>query len=147
MTTDLENSTHLRDSVVWRYKRIFGFIAKKIEECKAENTSTGFKIEVTCRVNYLSDAHTGTPDKLSRLYVRIRAYSANCLLTDPQAFMMGGPVTGVLTANYGGSGRSALGCWRLSSLTDCALCSPDTVSGSDFGDFSEWATTWAPVLG
>ena len=88
-SADRQTILELHPGLAWRYKRIFGIIAKA-EECKADNTTTAFKFEVLRRLNYRASDTIANPDLMSRLYFAVRDFSPNCLLTDPTGILLGG---------------------------------------------------------
>ena len=118
----------------------------KIEECAARNTTSAFRAGIARRANYVESDHETAPGSISRLCVRIRAFSPSCLLTEHRPFVLGDAATGEVASNCGGGGRSHLDFWRPESVADCQLCAPDTSPVPHFGDFDEWSLNWTPVL-
>ena len=121
--------------------RVFGTVVR-IEERKAENTPTAFRLEILCRANYRAADTIDKPDLMSRLYFSVRAFSSNFLLADHVPIFLGEPVCGVVVANYSGSGRSQLDCWKPVAMTDWHLASPTPVYADRELDFGEWADEW-----
>ena len=118
---NLDNRNHLelRPGLPWRYKRVFGIIVR-IEECKADNAKTAFKFGVLRRSNYRAADSIAYPDLMSRLYFAVSAFSSNCVLTEHAPILLGGPIAGIATANYSGSGRAQLDCWKPCAMADWA---------------------------
>ena len=50
--------------------------------------------------------------------------------------MIGGPVAGVVSANYSGPDRARLGGWELADVDERPVLAPDTmILDADFGHF------------
>ena len=97
------------------------------------------------RINVAAD---GNSKKTAiRIYAPVQAYSSNLTITDPTAALVGDIVSGVVSANYIGSGRAQLSAWKLADLGDWRSLAPDTLFGDHYGDFEEWTAEWPLVWG
>ena len=168
--TSSDSSTRLDFSDVFaaRFPRIWGF-ASSIEGSKgAENTDTGYRIEVVCRFPYrIKDFGCGAAEQ-SWFFAKVRRYSSNSLICDPVPIHLGSIVAGLMAACYTGNGRAYLdsryvvkdvllpphfhflptdfwGCSYI--LAEWKEFTPDTLlRPSDF-NFDEWVNDWLPTLG
>ena len=142
---DRRNHLEFHPAMATKHRRIYGQNVQ-IEECEAEGAITAFNLEILRRVNYRAADTIVKPDLFSRLYFAVSALSANFLVTDPCSVMLGDAATGVVTANYNGSGRAAIDSRRPVSMSDWRLASPNTSFPGHFGDFDEWADEWTLAL-
>ena len=138
------NRRGLSDCADWKFRNVWGVVAR-ISEADAENTSTPFRLEIAHRFNFRADTHA--INTVSGIYATIQVYSSNLMSTDPCPIFPGGVVAGVATATYTGSDRPQLGAWRLTDIDEWGNLAPDTLFGDQFGNFEEWATDRALVLG
>ena len=98
-----------------------------------------------CRLNYQADDRGA--ENFSPLFFIARWYRSNALLTDADGFTISGPITGVLTANYGGKGRTDRDVWKKADMAERRESSADTLFKADFGDFDDFAAERSMVLG
>ena len=79
-TPSRTNRLDLADQAAWKYRTVWGFVTR-IDETRADNTVTPFRIEVLRRFVFRADSHS--INTVSSIYVRIQAYSSNLMVTDP----------------------------------------------------------------
>ena len=145
ITPDKCTRVELSPSIAWKHRRIYGTVVR-IEETKADNTKTPFRLDIACKIPFRADGHGSAV--VSTLFALVRGYSSNAAITDPCAIMLGGAITGVVSANYSGSGRAQLDGWRLASPDEWKTFSPETlITNFDFGHFDEWTCDWSLTLG
>ena len=124
--------------MAWRAKRVFGY-AVRSDDREADNTTTAFKFEDLCRIDYRAADKIDKPDSPSRLFFAVSAFSPNCLPAYPVPILMGGPVCGVASANYSGSRRVILDFWEPVSMADWELISPTTRFTDSVIEYDDWA--------
>ena len=150
LTPDRCTRIELSPNLAWKYRRIFGLVVR-IEETKADNTTTPFRLDIACKFSFCADGHKGQrngTDIVSSFFGLVRAYSSNAAIASACPILLGDAITGIVTANYGGSGRACLDGWKLASMTDWQIFAPDTViTSEDFGHFDDWTCDWSLVLG
>ena len=146
VTPDRNTRIELSADVGWKYSRVYGLVVR-IEETDALNTETPFRLEVACKFGFRVAGHG--PRIFSTVFALVRAYSSNAAITTACPVMLGDPIVGILSANYGGSGRAQLDGWKIADLNEWRGLAPDTmISAADFGHFNnEWTVDWSLVLG
>ena len=139
-TNDGSNHLDISDWYAWRFRRIFGYLVS-IEETDGENTDTAYRLEIMVKFPYRAVGQADT-DKPCHLFATIRTYSSCACITGPESIILGDPIVGFVGANYNGRGLAQLEGWKQADLLDWKYSSPDTMFGSDFGDFEEWTLEW-----
>ena len=132
--------------VAWKYTRVYGAVAR-IEETDARNTETAFRMDIACKFEFRADGRGNAV--VSTLFALVRAYSSNAAITTAFPVMLGCPIVGIISANYGGSGRAQLDGWKPADVDEWRCFAPDTmISATDFGHFNnEWTCGWSLVVG
>ena len=138
------NRIDLSEALAWRSRRIWGFVVR-IEETNAENTTTPFRIDVMTRINFRADGHSAKT--VIALYAPIQAYSANIAITDSVSITLGDAATGIVAANYSGSGRAQLTAWAKSDVPTWSGLSPNALFAEHAFDLEGWTAEWCLVLG
>ena len=95
---------------------------------------------------YIIDGQTPRNDDISHIWTKVRAYAPEGLFSRGEAIRLGDFVTGIVCANYGGSGRDNLHAWGLAGWSEWRYSQPGTMINPGDVDFREWATDWLPTL-
>ena len=98
---DSNTRIELSESHAPRFRHIFGEIVS-ILECEADNAPTPFKFEVVVKLPFKNDGRQAS-ERVSYVFARIIAYSADALIAGARSLSIGDPAVGALTASYGGS--------------------------------------------
>ena len=131
-----------------RTQKFYG-VAGSIEETKmSENTDTGFRPEVIGRAISTAPGHPVEPASLGWIWVKVLAYSTNALINSRTTITLGTFVSGILAANYSGSGRANSDSWQvIADFDELRMVSPGTFPDNGSYDWTEWVVGWTLTLG